>query len=547
MNKGKVALSLSIASIITLGLSGCSDDKVAKDSSSAAAKKPVSFVYCSEASPEGFNPGLFTTGTTFDASSKTIFNRLVEFKQGTTEVIPALAESWDVSEDGLVYTFKLRQEVAFHTTKDFTPTRSFNADDVIFSFDRQGNAENPYHKISGGSYEYYNAMSMGSLIKEINKIDEYTVQFVLNQPEAPFIANLAMDFASIMSAEQAKVFLEKGMAAQLDVMPSGTGPFALQQYQKDSLIRYAGNADYWDGAPAIDRLVFSITPDASVRFAKLQNNECQIMAFPNPSDRKMMEEDKNINLLSQEGLNIGYLAFNVDKKPFDDVRVRQALNMAVNKPAIIDAVFNGSGKAATNPIPPTMWSYNTDIKDYEFNLVKAKALLAEAGYPDGFETNIWAMPVQRPYNPNARRMAEIMQSDWAKVGVKAKIVTFEWGEYLKRASKGEHDTILLGWTGDNGDPDNFLAVLLGCDAVGGANRSMWCNAEFDALVKEAKTTADQAVRTDLYEKAQVIFKQQAPWATIAHSVVFEPVRKEVKGYVIDPLGGHNFYGVSLEK
>ncbi|PKH05270.1 ABC transporter substrate-binding protein [Moritella sp. Urea-trap-13] len=547
MNKGKVALSLSIASIITLGLSGCSDDKAAKDSSSVAAKKPVSFVYCSEASPEGFNPALFTTGTTFDASSKTIFNRLVEFKLGTTEVIPALAESWEVSEDGLVYTFKLRHDVPFHTTTDFTPTRSFNADDVIFSFDRQGNAENPYHKISGGSYEYYNAMSMGSLIKEINKVDEYTVQFVLNQPEAPFIANLAMDFASIMSAEQAKVFLEKGMAAQLDVMPSGTGPFALQQYQKDSLIRYAGNADYWGGAPAIDRLVFSITPDASVRFAKLQNNECQVMAFPNPSDRKMMEEDKNINLLSQEGLNIGYLAFNVNKKPFDDVRVRQALNMAVNKPAIIDAVFNGSGKAATNPIPPTMWSYNTDIKDYEFDLVKAKALLAEAGYPDGFETNIWAMPVQRPYNPNARRMAEIMQSDWAKVGVKAKIVTFEWGEYLKRASKGEHETILLGWTGDNGDPDNFLAVLLGCDAVGGANRSMWCNAEFDALVKEAKTTADQAVRTDLYEKAQVIFKQQAPWATIAHSVVFEPVRKEVKGYVIDPLGGHNFYSVSLEK
>ncbi|NQZ94114.1 MAG: ABC transporter substrate-binding protein [Moritella sp.] len=547
MNKGKVALSLSIASIITLGLSGCSDDKVAKESSSAAKTKPVSFVYCSEASPEGFNPALFTTGTTFDASSKTIFNRLVEFKLGTTEVIPALAESWDVSEDGLVYTFKLRHDVAFHTTEDFTPTRSFNADDVVFSFDRQGNTENPYHKISGGSYEYYNAMSMGSLLKEIKKVDDYTVQFVLNRPEAPFLANLAMDFASIMSAEQAKVFLEKGMAAQLDVMPSGTGPFALLQYQKDSLIRYAGNADYWDGKPAIDRLVFSITPDASVRFAKLQNNECQIMAFPNPSDRKMMEEDENINLLSQEGLNIGYLAFNVNKKPFDDVRVRQALNMAVNKPAIIDAVFNGSGKAATNPIPPTMWSYNNDIKDYEFDLVKAKALLAEAGFPDGFETNIWAMPVQRPYNPNARRMAEIMQSDWAKIGVKAKIVTFEWGEYLKRASQGEHETILLGWTGDNGDPDNFLAVLLGCDAVGGANRSMWCNAEFDKLVKEAKTTADQAVRTDLYEKAQVIFKQQAPWATIAHSVVFEPVRKEVKGYVIDPLGGHNFYSVSLEK
>ena len=546
MNKGKLALSLSIASMITLGLSGCSDDKAATQTSAPASDKaPVSFVYCSEASPEGFNPGLYTTGTTFDASSKTIFNRLVEFKLGTTQVIPALAESWTVSDDGLLYTFKLRRDVAFHTTKDFTPTRDFNADDVIFSFDRQGNPENPYHKISGGSYEYYNAMSMGSLVKEIKKVDDYTVQFVLNYPEAPFVANLAMDFASIMSAEQADTFLAKDMAAQLDIMPSGTGPFALQQYQKDSVIRYAANVDYWAGKPQIDRLIFSITPDASVRYAKLQNNECQVMAYPNPSDRKMMETDPNINLMSQEGLNVGYLAFNVGKPPFDNVKVRQALNMAVNKPAIIDAVFNGSGTPATNPIPPTMWSYNSEIKDYEFNLEKAKALLAEAGYPDGFETDIWAMPVQRPYNPNARRMAEIIQADWAKIGVNAKIVTFEWGEYLKRASQGEHETLLLGWTGDNGDPDNFLAVLLGCDAVGGANRSMWCNTEFDELVKKAKITSDQAVRTDLYEQAQVVFKEQAPWATIAHSVVFEPVRKEVKGYVIDPLGGHHFSGVSL--
>jgi len=547
MKKGKIALSLSIASIITLGLSGCSDDKAATEASAPVKKDPVSFVYCSEGSPEGFNPALFTTGTTFDASSKTIFNRLVEFELGTTKVIPALAESWSISEDGLVYTFNLRKNVPFHTTTDFTPTRMLNADDVVFSFDRQGNKENPYHKVSGASYEYYDAMSMGSLIKEIKKVDDYTVQFVLNQPEAPFLSNLAMDFASIFSAEQAKVFLDKGMAEQFDNFPSGTGPFALQQYQKDSIIRYAGNADYWDGKPAIDRLVFAITPDASVRFAKLQNNECQVMAYPNPSDREMMEKDPNINLLTQEGLNVGYLAFNVKKKPFDDVRVRQALNMAVNKPAIIEAVFNGSGKAATNPLPPTMWSYNEAVKDYPFDLVKAKALLAEAGYPDGFETNIWAMPVQRPYNPNARRMAEIMQADWAKLGVKAKVVTYEWGEYLKRSSKGEHDSVLLGWTGDNGDPDNFLAVLLGCDAVGGANRSMWCDAEFDKLIKDAKVTSDPAVRTDLYEKAQVIFKKQAPWATIAHSVVFEPVRKEVKGYIIDPLGGHHFKQVSLEK
>jgi dipeptide transport system substrate-binding protein len=173
-------------------------------------------------------------------------------------------------------------------------------------------------------------------------------------------------------------------------------------------------------------------------------------------------------------------------------------------------------------------------------------MLADAGFPNGFETDIWAMPVQRPYNPNARRMAEIIQADWAKVGVKAKIVTYEWGEYLKRSKEGEHQTVLLGWTGDNGDPDNFLSVLLGCDSVGSANRARWCYQPFEDLIQKAKITADVAERTRLYEEAQVIFKDQAPWATIAHSVVFVPVRKEVKDFRIDPFGGFVFYGVDIQ-
>ena len=155
------------------------------------------------------------------------------------------------------------------------------------------------------------------------------------------------------------------------------------------------------------------------------------------------------------------------------------------------------------------------------------------------------MPVQRPYNPNARRMAELIQADWAKVGVEAEIVSFEWGEYLKRSKEGEHQTVLLGWTGDNGDPDNFLYVLLGCDAATGANRARWCYKPFDDLLREAKQTSDIAVRTRLYEQAQVIFKEQAPWVTIAHSVWFQPVRREVVDFRIDPFGGHLFYGVDL--
>jgi dipeptide transport system substrate-binding protein len=511
----------------------------------AAGAQAKTLVYCSEGSPEGFNPSLYTAGTTFDASSRPIFNRLVEFERGTTKIVPALAESWSVSDDGLQYTFKLRKGVKFHTTKTFTPSRDFNADDVLYSFNRQLKPDHPYHKVSGGAYEYFNGMGMPDLLKSVDKVDDHTVRFVLTKPEAPFIANMGMDFASILSAEYAEQMSKAGTPENVDLNPVGTGPFQLVAYQKDAVIRYQAHPDYWAGTAKIDRLIYAITPDPSVRYQKLKAGECHVMPYPNPADLDAMRTDPDVKLLEQEGLNVGYLAFNTERAPFTDKRVRQALNMAVDKNAIIDVVFQGAGKAAKNPIPPTIWSYDDSTKDYPYDPDKAKALLAEAGVKD-LKTNIWAMPVQRPYNPNAKRMAELIQADWAKVGVEAQIVSFEWGEYLKRSKAGEHDTVLLGWTGDNGDPDNFLYVLLGCDAATGANRARWCYKPFDDLLRKAKQISDVDERAKLYQQAQAIFKEEAPWITIAHSVVFMPVRKEVQDYKIDPFGGHIFYGVDLQ-
>ncbi len=511
----------------------------------APAEAAKTLVYCSEGSPEGFNPAFYTSGTTFDASSRPIFDVLAQFKRGTTVIEPGLATSWSASSDGKSYTFKLRKGVKFHTTKDFTPSRDFNADDVVFSFARQWDKNHPFHKVSGGAYEYFNGMSMPDLIKGIVKVDEHTVRFDLNRPEAPFIANLGMDFASIFSAEYADKMMKAGTPEMIDQNPVGTGPFQLVSYQKDAVIRYKAHPDYWAGKAKIDNLVYSITTDASVRYQKLKAGECHVMPYPNPADLAAMSKDPKINMLQQEGLNVGYLAYNTKKAPFTDSKVRLALNMAINKAAIIDAVFQGAGKAAKNPIPPTIWSYNNATPDDVYDPAMAKKMLDAAGVKN-LKTNIWAMPVQRPYNPNARRMAELIQADWAKVGVTAEIVSFEWGEYLKRSKAGEHDTVLLGWTGDNGDPDNFLAVLLGCDGVGGSNRAQWCNKEFEDLIQAAKITSNQAERTKLYEKAQTVVKQQAPWATIAHSVVFMPMRKEVTGYKINPFGGHGFYGVDLK-
>ena len=502
-------------------------------------------VYCSEGSPENFNPMINTTGTSLQAS-RPIYNGLTTFVNGTTNVGPALAEKWDVSADGLTYTFHLRRNAKWHSNKNFKPTRGFNADDVVFSFDRQGNPANPYHKVTGGGYDYWADMNMPKLLKSVTKVDDYTVKLTLNVPQAPFIANIAMPFASIQSKEYADILLKMGKPELIDQDPIGTGPFEFVQYVKDATIRYKRFDGYYGDKAKVTNLVYSINKDAAVRLAKLRANECQISPFPSPADLPSIRADKNLQLLSQPGLNIGYLAFNVTRKPFDDVRVRTAINMAVDKKAILTAVYQGAGQTAKNLIPPTMWSYNDKVEDFKYDPAAAKKLLAEAGFPDGFETDLWAMPVQRPYNPDAKRIGELMQADLAKIGVKAKIVSYEWGEYRKRASAGDHQMAQLGWSGDNGDPDNFFAVLASCAAAKAGSVTKWCNQDYDALITKAATISNVAERTKLYEQAQVIMHKDAPYLFIAHSVVFWPLRANVTGFKISAVGGYDFANVDLK-
>lgn len=513
----------------------------------SGAAQAKTLVYCSEGSPENFNPMINTTGTTFNAN-RPIYGRLVDFKPGSTEVGPGLAEKWEVSADGKTFTFHLRHNAKWQSNKIFTPTRGFNADDVLFSFERQWKDANPYHKVSGGGYDYFADMSMPDLLDSISKTDDYTVVFVLKKAQAAFLANLAMDFAAVQSKEYADTLLKAGTPEKIDHEPIGTGPYELVQYITDANIRYKAFAGYYGEKPKMDTLVFSINKDPAVRLAKLRANECQISFGPLPADLPTIKADKNLQLLSQPGLNIGYLAFNNLKPPYTDVRVRTAINMAIDKKAILDAVYQGAGTPAKNLIPPSLWSYNGKVEDFKFDPAAAKKLLADAGFPDGFETDLWAMPVQRPYNPDARRVAELMQSDLAKVGIKAKIVSYEWGEYRKRAQNGEASMVLLGWTGDNGDPDNFFVPLAGCAAsrIGGGSVSKFCNKEFEGLIQKASEVTDHAERTKLYEEAQVVMHREAPFYLIAHSVVFVPMRANVTGFKMSPLGSMDFNDVEVK-
>ncbi|ALQ01527.1 ABC transporter substrate-binding protein [Pseudomonas brassicacearum] len=520
------------------------------------AQAATNLVFCSEGSPAGFDPGQYTTGTDFDASAETMFNRLTQFERGGTAVIPGLATKWDISEDGLTYTFHLREGVKFHTTPYFKPTREFNADDVLFTFNRMISKDDPFRKAYPTEFPYFTDMGMDTNITKIDKVDDHTVKFTLKDVDAAFIQNMAMSFASIQSAEYAAQLLKEGKASDINQKPVGTGPFVFKSYQKDSNIRYTGNKDYWKPDDVkIDNLIFAITTDPSVRMQKLKKNECQITLFPRPADLKALKEDKALKMPDQAGFNLGYIAYNVMDKikgsnepnVLANLKVRQALDMAVNKPQIIDSVYQGAGQLAVNAMPPTQWSYDTTIKDAKYDPEKAKELLKEAGVKEGTNITLWAMPVQRPYNPNAKLMAEMLQSDWKKIGLNVNIVSYEWGEYIKRSKGGENQAMIIGWSGDNGDPDNWLNVLFGCDSLSGNNFSKWCDKKFDDLVKQAKRTSDQSKRTELYKQAQHVLKDAVPMTPIAHSTVYQPMRANVQDFKISPFGLNSFYGVSVSK
>lgn len=505
------------------------------------------FIFCMEGSPSSFNPQLVTDGVSMNASAQTIFNRLVEFKYGTTEIEPGLAESWTVSGDKKTFTFKLRKNVPFHSNDFFKPTRNFNADDVVYTFKSQMDPKYPL-SIPAANYEYFKSMELDQLIADIKKIDDFTVAFVLKRPEAPFLANLAMDFASIQSEEYAKYLVKSGKGLKtLETAPIGTGPFVFKSYQKDSAVRFKAFDQYYKGKSKIENLVFVIVTDSTVRLQKMKAGECHVMSEPQPQDLDQIKALKNVKLMSTEGLNVSYIAFNTEKKPFDNLKVREAISLALNQKSYIDLIYRSQGTPAKNPIPPTMWSYNEASAPHVYDVEKAKKLLAEAGYPKGFESELWTLPVSRPYLPNGKKLGELVQADLAKIGIKIKLVTFDWPVYLEKSKKGEHQMIEMGWTGDNGDPDNFMNVLLGCSAIkAGSNLARWCNKEFDALMQKAKEDSNQKVRTGFYQQAQTIFNKQKPWYEIAHAKLNKVISDKVIGYKIDPFGHENFSSVDLK-
>lgn len=497
--------------------------------------------YCSESNPAFFNPQLDTSSTTADASAHQVYDRLLEFNPSNGRIESGLASSWLVSEDGLTYTFQLRRDVAFHTTEYFTPTRTFNADDVIFSIDRWRLSHHPYHKVNGGNYPYFDSLALNQTIKDVERMNGYRVKMTLFKPDSSFLANLATDFSVILSAEYAMQLLEKGTPSKIDYLPIGTGPFKFSHYKQNQYIRYVRHHDYFLPTKGAQHLIFDITTKSSLRMAKLITGECDTIAFPSQSDLAVINERADLTLLETPGLNIGFWAFNTSKAPFDNPKVRQALVLAVDKTSILDAVYLGQATRAKSIVPSASWAYQSDARELGYNPVRARELLDEAGIPYNFTMDVWAMPVQRAYNPNAMKMAQLIKNYLNEVGITLNIISYDWNIFRENLTLGIHDSVLIGWTADNGDPDNFYRPLLTCDAIpSGTNRAMWCNKQFDELVQKALLTENFEQRKQFYREANELLFEQMPLMPIAHAYQYQALRTNIKGMQINPFGGIRF-------
>ena len=511
------------------------------------AQAATSLSVCTEASPEGFDVVQYNSLTTTNASADVLMNRLVDYDAQTGKLVPSLAESWSVWPDGLTYDFKLRSGVKFHHTDYFTPTRDFNADDVVFSFQRMLDPANPWNKVAVQGFPHAQSMQWPSLIKKIEAPDANTVRITLDHPDATFLATLSMGFASIYSAEYTAQLLKAGTPEKLNSQPIGTGPFVFKRFQKDSVVRYEANADYFAGKPAVDTLIYAITPDANVRLQRIKQNECQVALSPKPLDVTEAGKDPNLKVEKTDAFMTAFLAINSQHPPLDKPQVRQAINLAFDKDTYLKAVFEGSARAANGPYPPNTWGYASDLPGYKHDVAKAKELLAKAGLKDGFKTTIWTRPSGSLLNPNPSAGAQLLQNDLAAVGIKAEIKVIEWGELIRRAKTGEHDLLFMGWAGDNGDPDNFLTPQFSCAAVkSGTNFARYCDEGLDKLISQGKAVTDQGQRSKLYHQAQEQIQKQALWLPLAHPTAFALTRKNVLGYEVSPFGRQDFSKVTVK-
>jgi len=468
----------------------------------AAQVPPDVLVVAQIAEPKSMDPHAVTAANDFRILVN-IYDGLVRFADGTLEVEPALAESWEVSEDGTVYRFELRDGVRFH---DGTP---FDAAAVEFNFERMLDEEHPYHHTGPFPLAFF-----FSTVDDVEVVDDLTVRFHLSEPYAPFLSNLAYPTGLLVSPAAVR---EHGQDYGRN--PVGTGAFVFRTWEANRQVAVERNPDYWDGAPSLRGVVFRPITDANARVAEMLAGNLDLMVEVPPDNVELFDQDPNFRYQEQPGPHLWFLILNLREPPFDDVRMRRAVNHAIDKETLVEDVLQGTATVATGPVPEAFgWAFNDELEPYPHDPERARALIEEAGHGDGVEVDFLVTEGgSGMLDPVS--MGTAIQADLAEVGIDARIRTFEWNTYLDRVNaglEGQAAMAEMAWT--TNDPDTLPYLALRSAALpdeGGFNSGYYSNPEVDDLLEQARRTTDQAERARLYKEMQRIVYDDAPWAFVA--------------------------------
>lgn len=445
-----------------------------------------------------------------------IYDGLVK-KDNDMNIVPGLAESWNKVDERRTI-FNLRKGVKFHNGETLT------AKDVKFTLDRMKNQPTVSFLISE--------------IELVNVIDDYTVEIVTKNGFGPLLSHLSHPGAVILNEKAVTNSSER-----YDQNPVGTGPYILDKWLAGDRIFLKANPEYYLGKSAIENIVIKAIPEGTNRTIALETGEADIVYDVDPVDIDKIKSNNDLKFLYEQSLGNSYLGLNTQHKPFDDVRVRQAIAYAINVDDIIEVVYKNTAIPGSSPISPKIPGYNKDVKNYEYNVEKAKKLLAEAGYPNGFKTSIWIND-----NTSRKDIATILQDQFKTIGIDAAIETLEWGAYIDRTAAGEHDMYILGWVTVTGDPDYGLYPVFHTSAHGRAgNRSFYSNTTVDRLLDEARISTDQEKRMDNYREIQRIIQEEIPSITMVYNNQNVATQKYVENFVLHPTGYFNLYNVNFSK
>ncbi|GGA39542.1 ABC transporter substrate-binding protein [Pelagibacterium lentulum] len=489
--------------------------------SPAVAQTPPNVLVVGQiAEPQSLDPHVVTAANDFRILIN-VFEGLVRFAEGTLEVEPALATDWTISEDGLVYTFNLRDDVTFH---DGTP---FNAEAVKFTFDRMLDEDHPYYDTGPFPLSFFFAD-----IAETTVVDEFTVEFTLSQPFAPFMSNLAGTSGVIVSpaavAEHGEDFGRN---------PVGTGPFRFEEWASNTRVVVSRNDDYWGEPAGVEAVVFRPVTDANTRVAEMLSGGIDVMVEVPPDNVAMFSDDPGFTVHDAVGPHVWYVMLNMLEGPFTDVRVRQAANYAVNKESLVNDVLQGTADVSAGPIPPAFnWAYNENVAPYPYDPDRARELLQEAGIDDLSVTFYVTEGGSGMLDPIP--MGTAIQADLAAVGFDVSIETYEWNTFLANVNpglEGKADMAQMAWM--TSDPDTLPFLTLRTAAwpdAGGFNSSYYSNIDVDEMLDQARMDTDPETRAALYRDVQQVVHDDAPWIFVANWKQNAVTTSNVEGFALQP-------------